>query len=164
MNKANLLPATLTASLTILCAACGGNTTRTEQVATAPTTPTAPETTLTSSPIDARADSTITLNIPTGDSAVVLLGELKSLNQHITVIVPVQDKRKLTATLMPLDSLHNIRFSQLIYPDGKMDGPFGKSVAIATPQNGSYKLLITHNLMAEGGLAKEFKLRVALAQ
>ena len=163
MNKTNLLPATLVASLIILCGACGGNNTQPEQAA-ATTTPAAPETTPANPPIDARADSAATLNIPAGDSAVVMLGELKSLHQHMTVTVPVQDKRRLTATLMPLDSLHNIRFSQLIYPDGKMDGPFGRNIGIATPQNGPYQLLITHNLMAEGGLAKEFKLRIVLTQ
>jgi len=122
----------------------------------------APEQAANPAPIDARADSTVTLAIAAGDSSVVMLGELKSLNQHVTVNVPVQDKRQLTASLMPLDSLHNIRFTQLIYPDGKRNGPFGKDISVDTPQNGQYQLIIAHSLMAEGGLAKEFKLRVTL--
>jgi hypothetical protein len=114
--------------------------------------------------VDARGDSIIDLTFPGGDSSVVVLGKLESTDQHITVRVPVRDKRKLSATLLPLDSLTNIRFNQIVDPNGKSAGPFGRTISIATQQNGTYQLFIAHNLMAEGGLAKEFRLQVTLSR
>jgi len=124
----------------------------------------AQEVAATPSVVDARADSTIQITFPPNDSAVVVLGELKTVNQEITVTIPVQDKRKLSATLTPPDSLPNIRFAQVIRPNGEADGPFDTRVSFPTPQNGNYQLRISHNLRTEAGLTKEFKLRVVLSQ
>ncbi|UOR05959.1 hypothetical protein MUN82_02380 [Hymenobacter aerilatus] len=115
-------------------------------------------------PIDARADSTTTLTFPAGDSAVTMLGELRTTNQEMLVRVLVQGKRRLSATLFAPDSLPNIRFAQVIRPDGEAEGPFGTTVSIPTPQDGTYTLRITHNLRTEAALTKEFKMRVVLRQ
>lgn len=150
-------------SFSICSVACSNNHERpTSQVGNASLP--AREKTVAPAIIDARADSTIQVAFPVNDSSVVLLGELKTANQEITANVPVQDKRKLTATLLPPDSLPNIRFAQVIRPTGEADGPFGTSVSIPTPQNGTYKLRISHNLRTEAALTKEFKLRVVLSQ
>src|SRR5690606_656694 len=89
---------------------------------------------------DAAGDSVINLVFPAGDSTAVVLGKLEGPGKHITVHVPVQNQNKLTASLTPLDSLSNIRFNQIIYPDGKKDGPFGREISIGVQQNRSYQL------------------------
>lgn len=127
-------------------------------------TTTTPTPAATPAPIDARADSTATLTILAGDSAVTMLGELKTVNQEMLVRVPVQGKRRLSATLLPPDSLPNIRFAQVIGPGGDAQGPFGTTVSVPTPQDGTYTLRITHNLRTEARLTKEFKMRVVLSQ
>ena len=115
-------------------------------------------------PVDARADSTATLIVPAGDSTAVLLGRLQRQNQRMTVRVPMQNKTRLTATLLVSDAQSNVRFNQLIYPGGQTDGPFGSTVSVATPQNGVYQLVIGHNQMQQGSPEQEFTLRVTLAQ
>ena len=169
MTKYNLLFSMLTAGLTIICAACGTDTPPMSQAppGTESATSAAPialETAPPNPPVDARADSTTTLNVPAGDSVVVLLGKLKSQNQKMTVRVPVQNKRRLTATLLASDANSNVRFTQFAYPDGKSEGPFGTTISVATPQNGEYQLLIGHNQMAEGSTVEEFELRLVLNQ
>jgi biopolymer transport protein ExbD len=112
--------------------------------------------------IDARGDSVINLDFAAGDTAKTILAKLERNDQHITVVVPVQDKSKLTASLILLDTLQNIRFNQIIYPSGRSDGPFGKDISITTDENGNYTIIVAHNLMAEGGLVKEFKMQVRI--
>ena len=167
MLNRRLLPAPFI--LTVFCAACGNDTTQTNQAApatepTAVATPAAPATARPNPPVDARADSTATLTVPAGDSTAVLPGKIQRLNQTIIVRVPVQNKRKLTATLLTTGGQSNVRFKQVIDPAGKEDGPFGQTVSVLTPRNGQYQLLIGHNLMSEGRAVQEFTLRVTLTQ
>ena len=169
MLKRRLFSLPPTLGLVVLCAACGADKPPTNQAPpeTAPPTsaaPEAPKMAAPNPPVDARADSTATLTVPAGDSAAVLLGRLQRQNQKMTVRVPVQNKRKLTATLLVSGTQSNVRFNQLIYPGGQTDGPFGQTVSVATPQNGAYQLVIGHNQMSEGRAEQEFTLRVTLAQ
>ncbi|MBC6612200.1 hypothetical protein H8B15_14825 [Hymenobacter sp. BT507] len=151
--------------LTLCTAACSSNPeTATTPAETTDTPAAAAAATTTPAPIDARADSTATLTIPAGDSAVTMLGELKTVNQEMLVRVPVQGKHRLSATLIAPDSLPNIRFAQVIRPGGEAQGPFGTTVSVPTPQDGTYTLRITHNLRTEAGLTREFKMRVVLSQ
>jgi len=146
-----------------LClAACSSNS----ETATVPaenTTP-PPKTAATPATIDARADSTVQVTFPANDSSVTVLGELKTVNQEFIASVPVQGKRKLSATLLAPDSLPNIRFAQVIQPNGEAKGPFGTTVSTPTPEDGVYKLRIAHNLHTEARLTKEFKLRIVVSQ
>ena len=76
--------------------------------------------------IDAGGDSTVRVAFPANDSVVTVMGRLSSAKSKFTATIPVQNKHRLTATLIPLDSAANIRFSQVIYPNKKAGGPFGK--------------------------------------
>ncbi|MBO3271897.1 hypothetical protein [Hymenobacter defluvii] len=147
-----------------LCLAACSTNSKTATVPAENTTPPAPETASTSAVIDARADSTVQVTFPANDSSVTVLGELKTVNQEFIASIPVQSKRKLSATLLAPDSLPNIRFAQVIQPDGEANGPFGTTVSVSTPKDGVYKLRISHNLRTEAGLTREFKLRVVLGQ
>ena len=90
--------------------------------------PAAFETATPNPPVDARADSTATLTVPAGDSVAVLLGSIQRPNQKITVRVPVQSKRRLTARLLVSAAQSNLRFAQVIKPGGQAEGPFGSTV------------------------------------
>ncbi|TPG62874.1 hypothetical protein [Hymenobacter nivis] len=166
-----LLSSALTLGLALLCAACDTAATQKSPPPPPPapassTAPGAPAPAdpgalpAAAPPVDARADSSATLTVAAGDSVALLLGKVKGFGQKITVRVPVQNKRKLTATLIVKGG--NIRFNQIIDPDGQANGPLGNTVAVPAPKNGTYQLIIGHNLMAEGNAEQEFQLRVVL--
>lgn len=45
----------------------------------------------------------------------------------------------------------NLRLSQIIMPDGSMDGPFGTETEYSLTQNGGYQLIFNENMMAGDG-------------
>lgn len=110
--------------------------------------------------IVATTDSVINISFG-NNSSVVVLGELKSVSDHIVVNVPVRKNTKLTAKVISTDSLENIRFDKIIYPDGRSNGPLDKNISESIEKDGTMQLIIAHNLMAEGGLTKTFKLKVS---
>jgi len=112
--------------------------------------------------LDATNDSAVHLTIRSSDTSVVVFGKLKGPQQHLSVYVPVNAGSRLTAALVPVDSTANIRFAQVFYPGGKANGPFGKEISISLQQGGVCTLIVSHNLMAEGGLTKLFKLHIKL--
>ena len=66
------------------------------------------------------------------------------------VIQNVQDVDSLVATLHASGSQRNLRFNQIVMPDGTMDGPFGHELHYRTGQNGTYTLKIGKDNMADG--------------
>jgi len=54
----------------------------------------------------------------------------------------------LSAQLTSDDSDANLRFSQIFFPDGSSDGPFGKELNYSLKEKGHYKLAIHENAMA----------------
>lgn len=149
--------------LAVLAMACNNESHEEENVKTTPVSKEEKRPPI-DSIIDATKDTVIQLSFPAGDSSVVVLGQLNRPDQHITVNVTVQNARQLTATVTPVDSLANIRFNRVISPDGKSNGPFGKEISLPVQQSGTYQFIIAHNLMAEGGLTKQFRLRVSIAR
>ena len=114
--------------------------------------------------IDAEADSTVRVAFPANDSVVTVMGKLARARSKFTATIPVQNKHRLTATLIPLDSASNIRFNQVIYPNEKAGGPFGKTISVPTRQDGEYQLIIDHNLMTAAKLADKFRLHITLSR
>jgi len=55
---------------------------------------------------------------------------------------------RLHARVFSADSLSNLRFSQIVLPNGNTDGPFGGRMDYMLPIHGIYRLLIHENLMA----------------
>ncbi|RAV29396.1 hypothetical protein [Sinomicrobium soli] len=54
----------------------------------------------------------------------------------------------LTAEITAGDSGANLRFGQILMPDGTADGPFGKTIEYHLPHAGTYLLWIGENQMA----------------
>ena len=48
----------------------------------------------------------------------------------------------------PLDSKGNVRIAQIITPNGTGDGPFGKEMTYTLTQDGTYRLVLSANMMA----------------
>lgn len=72
--------------------------------------------------------------------------------------------KKLSATLRSEDSLANIRFTQIVLPNGEMDGPFGRDITYDLPWDGRYKLLVGENLMAGFPWKGDFTAEITLSR
>ncbi len=72
--------------------------------------------------------------------------------------------KEMTAKLSSPDSLANVRFSQIILPDGTMDGPFGREINYKTPVNGVYKLSVHENMMAGDPWEGDFRIGIKLSR
>ncbi|MCD7900806.1 MAG: hypothetical protein LUH22_13310 [Bacteroides sp.] len=72
----------------------------------------------------------------------------KKANQNIYLKFPSLDYTRMNGKITLLDSLSNIRFSQIILPDGTMDGPFGNEMSYHLPIKGEYVLILHENMMA----------------
>ncbi len=53
-----------------------------------------------------------------------------------------------TLQLQPLDTLGNIRFSQVLLPDGTSDGPFGTELTYNFEFSGTYIIKMAENMMS----------------
>ena len=70
---------------------------------------------------------------------------------------------KLHGVLTSDDAQANVRFSQIIMPDGSADGPWAREIEYALTQSGTYKLIVTGNMMAGDPWAGTFTITVKLA-
>ncbi len=84
------------------------------------------------------------------------------INGETSVIceVTIQRADSIHATVTPEEINGNVRFAQIILPDGKADGPFGRELKYATPQTGTYRLRISENQMAGDKWKGNFKVKV----
>jgi len=72
----------------------------------------------------------------------------KNKDQTIYLEFKSEGYKKIKGYLSSQDSIANIRFSQIILPDGTMDGPFGRDIDYDISQNGLYRLSVHENMMA----------------
>lgn len=105
-------------------------------------------------------DSIINMRFPKDTTQVTVNGEMKGFNRPVVVYIAVKQGKHLTASISSEDSTANIRINQIITPDGKADGPFGRDFTFAIHQQGMYKLLIGENLMQGDEWKGKFKLTI----
>jgi hypothetical protein len=67
---------------------------------------------------------------------------------------------KLSASITVAKPAANIRFSQIILPNGKSDGPFGRQLEYRLTQRGRYQLKIGPSLMADDAYVGDFVVKV----
>ncbi|MCD7936631.1 MAG: hypothetical protein LUG98_07205 [Tannerellaceae bacterium] len=72
----------------------------------------------------------------------------KNENQFIEVQFISMGNKRISARLTSHDTQANIRFCQIIMPDGTADGPFGRDLEYTLSQDGDYKLEICPDMMA----------------
>ena len=90
-------------------------------------------------------NSFISLDLNDGKASASLR---KEANQTVTFIFDSGPYTKLSGMLSSNDSTANVRFSQIIMPDGSADGPFGREITYDLPLKGSYNLIVHENMMA----------------
>ncbi|MBC9797447.1 hypothetical protein [Sinomicrobium weinanense] len=69
---------------------------------------------------------------------------------------------KLSAKLISQDTMANIRFTQIFFPDGSADGPFGRTLNYELEQAGTYTLSVGENMMAGEPWTGSFTITVEL--
>lgn len=122
----------------------------------------APVITSPTTPVNTQVDSVIRFEFSRDSSTLTATGKLSSAKDRIIGYLPADREVDLTAVLEPSDKKMNIRFSQIILPDGKMDGPFGQKLQYKINQVGTYQIVITPNNMADGKTSGEFKIRLGV--
>lgn len=86
----------------------------------------------------------------------------KDKNQNIDIEFISKGYKKITAHLSSSDTLANIRFNQIVLPDGTMDGPFGRDLEYSISRDGTYTLSIHESLMAGDPWAGDFTIEIQL--
>ncbi|WP_029906360.1 hypothetical protein [Prevotella sp. 10(H)] len=83
-----------------------------------------------------------------------------------TVYIEFESKgyKNVSAQLFSMDSLANIRFSQIILPNGSQDGPFGRELKYRTTKDGIYKISVHENMMAGDPWGGTFDVEVSLTK
>ncbi len=104
---------------------------------------------------------TIQLNI-VNDRADVRIH--KEERQSVNLRFNSGDYKKVKGTITTTDSISNIRFNQIILPDGGMDGPFGREITYDLPEKGNYILSLHESLMAGDPWAGDFEVIILLSK
>lgn len=86
----------------------------------------------------------------------------KREDQIIYLTFDSEGDEELTAQIIPLDSNANVRFSQIIFPTGTMDGPFGREFTYHLNQDGEYQLALHEDMMAGEPWDGEFVVKLHL--
>lgn len=104
---------------------------------------------------------TILLDVQNGKATIQIH---KRAGQGINLQFSSGDYSKVTGVITSPDSMANIRFSQIVMPDGQMDGPFGREITYELPVKGDYLLLLRENLMAGDPWEGDFQVTVTLSK
>lgn len=111
-------------------------------------------------PHNIQVDTVIHLAFAKDSTTLTAKGSLNKKSTPVICYLPVDRRVKLNARIIPVDQDLNIRFSQIIKPDGQSDGPFDRQLKYTLQQKGLYKLIIGPNLMAEGKRSGDFLIRL----
>lgn len=104
---------------------------------------------------------TIRINIQNGKGYLKIHKEERD---YVNLVFNSEDFTKMTTTLSAQDSTANIRFSQIVMPNGDMDGPFGATISYHLPIQGDYLLLIHENQMAGDPWSGDFEINISLSK
>ena len=85
---------------------------------------------------------------------------LGGINDKKIVPISIVAGKELIAVIVRRDKKENIRINQLEMPDSTFDGPFGDSLHHVMRDTGTYKIIVAHDLMAEGKPSGDFTLKV----
>ena len=118
---------------------------------------------------DLSANETVTVSSDSGVVRMVLSageGEMlirKEPRNSVYLEFETGNFRKMSAEIIPQsDSMANVRISQVVLPDGTMDGPFGRTVEYAIPSPGILRLVIGESLMQGDPWGGVFRVKVTL--
>jgi len=87
----------------------------------------------------------------------------KSARENVLLNFNNSGYTTLKGTITSRDSMANIRFNQIILPNGEMDGPFGREIEYKLIRNGQYRLSLGESLMAGDPWEGNFKVDITLS-
>ena len=112
-------------------------------------------------PYNVQVDTVINLSFAKDSTSLTARGSINKKSEPVICYLKVDKACTINGTIIPGDSQLNIRFSQIIMPDQKSDGPFTRQIKYDLKQAGVYKIIIAPNNMAEGKRSGDFSLRLA---
>lgn len=86
----------------------------------------------------------------------------KKEGEKFNLFFDVTTQTKAFVKIITDDKAANIRINQVITPDQKSDGPFGKDVEFPLYQGGMYQIVIAENLMQGNPFQGNFKIEIEL--
>lgn len=92
---------------------------------------------------------------------VVAFGEKKEGEKFI-LSFEVTTQTKAFIKLSTANDLANLRINQIIMPDQKSEGPFGKDAEFPLYQGGTYQIVIAESLMQGNPYQGKFKVEIEL--
>ena len=122
------------------------------------------------------SDTSITYKTDfTNDTAIVITtlpdsipinitGRMRGISHPVTVTIPVVKNAQLSLVLKPSDSTANLRINQIFMPDGKADGPFGRSLTRKIGTTGNCKVIIGEDLMQGEEWKGKFSLAIKMVK
>jgi hypothetical protein len=111
-------------------------------------------------PHNIQVDTVIHLSFAKDSTTLTATGSLNKKSTPVICYLPVDRHVALNARIIPRNKELNVRFSQIVLPDGNSDGPFGLQIKYELRQMGLYKLIIGPNLMADGKRSGDFIIRL----
>jgi len=86
----------------------------------------------------------------------------KKEGEKFNLFFDVTTQTKAFVKIITDDETNNIRINQVITPDQKSDGPFGKDIEFPLYQGGMYQIVIAENLMQGNPFQGNFKIEIEL--
>lgn len=155
----------LPACLFFFLAACGGSSQPGEKpsadtAAILQTDAKSPSSTKADTLPNTQLDSIIVLAFAPDSNSLTVKGHLDKALSPMICHLPIARPGRLTASIEPGKKPANIRFNQVVFPDGNSDGPFGQTLEYKLPKKGMYQLIIGPSLMANDAYTGDFLLRI----
>ena len=105
------------------------------------------------------------INFPKGATEVEIKGNIDGFN-GVTYFMDVSKGQKLTGSIEAISKegkeQNNIRFSQIISPNGDGDGPFGPTISYDLNEAGQWQLIVSENQMSGDPWKGEFKMSIGI--
>jgi len=82
---------------------------------------------------------------------------------QVTYVFEASKGQTLNASVKPaIKTQANLRFNQLYYPSGNIDGPFGNSLTQTLTESGDWKLVVGESNMEGTPFVGEFLLTITI--
>lgn len=109
------------------------------------------------------SDGSIRVEFPTGSTEVTLNGNIKGLGDNVTYVFDARKGQTLNASVRSATKNQaNLRFNQLFYPSGNIDGPFGGSLTQTLTESGDWKIVVGESNMEGTPYTGEFMLTISI--
>lgn len=92
----------------------------------------------------------------------LLFERVKVSGEKDTISFEIKERSIVKIKLSTPSDTGNIRISQIVMPNGEMDGPFGKDYEDSLQAPGVYNLIIAESMMAENPYTGEYQVEITV--